>query len=1283
MPRGRGFSTGKAISILFRLLADGRQARAETKETVAQASKEIRSFETLGQRVLTILSRPVRGRLGLFGALGISTLRDQLRELADKEIKKVHEGFEAVAPVVERAAARSTRAFTATGAVLRNTKNLADAHSASVKNIAKDYADTTAAIRIFQKVVERTPGSVQKGTFGSQVAQGPELRAILRSLQVSSSRGLAPGGSFKAIDAEKGLQEFAVGFAKIENAGQRAALATRVFGADVGRVLPVLEAHRLKLLAASVATGNLRGMSELFAGKTIPGVAAAMAKQGNATAAVTAQAQGLTSAFNGMNTANQAATAASLAAVPATLSMGAAFGIVAAAVAAAVIGVTLYLGVLFLIAKASASTDAVIGRLADSLGVTAEFLSALDTAAKKADQGGIKDIQQRLGSFERILGQVKTGKLPEVSSLLLRLGVDAKSGSVGVEEAAKTVINAFNRTNDPTTRALILQKLFADRTGNLGKTFRAVGPDFDKWVQSLKESGRLLDDQGAKKAKEFEEQVKLLSSQWAAFGQRVGRQVVPEVTKALKILSIEWKGVGSIANIVGRGMVSTLRLAIEDIILLGAVAKTTKESLDIGTFASFGTRLEENRKQLRAFLESTKDTIEENLDEANEESIRALKRASDARIDALEAGGQEAERIEKNLTAMYRRQFQLRVIGQADAVQKEIDAKRTQAEAELTIARAKTREEEIRKLDPKKEETEDNRAANLAKLREKEKEISDRFDREEKDAKAQLAADLRDQADKQHEDAITATREEAATTIGILRRQMDDDINLRLENTLKINAIERGLTGLMRDELQRRLLNVGKNAQLEAEIIAQTRAFNAKADDEENQRKQAVLDARLAQQQEFIAREAAGLQLRLLQNQFFQSKFEDQAKRGVISQEQAVRQSVHLDEVALSDRITLLKQQIAALEQFGKDATRLKEQLAELQQEKVNLVADSERKIRDAMEEQLDRRRDVFQEAVDLEFDTAERLLGIRQEDLQNFRAYLAEHGRSELKALDDQIAIAAEYERLLHEQNINNLEARIQRIVDDGRFNDEDLALLRALNAAIEAENERHRVAVKNQRTQAAEDRRKLTKEESGLNTGLETGQLAQLKQGVQEFADVAKVSFSAVGAVVNGLAQGVGQLVQNWVLLGTTGPNAFRKLVASVLAGVSAQAAVLAIMELAYGFAALTPWGAAIYGPAPFHFKAAALFGAVALITGLAGRKIAGNAFQQNASTAGASSASTAAALQTIVTARNAQQKTVYVVLRPDGTRFGQAVKAEIHEDYSNGGVVYDVVHNGGQRS
>jgi hypothetical protein len=120
---------------------------------------------------------------------------------------------------------------------------------------------------------------------------------------------------------------------------------------------------------------------------------------------------------------------------------------------------------------------------------------------------------------------------------------------------------------------------------------------------------------------------------------------------------------------------------------------------------------------------------------------------------------------------------------------------------------------------------------------------------------------------------------------------------------------------------------------------------------------------------------------------------------------------------------------------------------------------------------------------------------------------------------------------------------------------------------------------------------------------------------------ADVYKKLGATAGAAINQLAQGMGQLVENWVLYGSASGTSARKAIASALAMASAQSAVSAIMETAYGIAALTPWGAAIYGSPTLHFEAAALFAGIAVGTGLAGRAVAGNSFNQNGAGAGSS--------------------------------------------------------------
>jgi hypothetical protein len=102
------------------------------------------------------------------------------------------------------------------------------------------------------------------------------------------------------------------------------------------------------------------------------------------------------------------------------------------------------------------------------------------------------------------------------------------------------------------------------------------------------------------------------------------------------------------------------------------------------------------------------------------------------------------------------------------------------------------------------------------------------------------------------------------------------------------------------------------------------------------------------------------------------------------------------------------------------------------------------------------------------------------------------------------------------------------------------------------------------------------------------------------QEFGSILANVFDSVGNAVGGV-------IENFVKFGTAGLT-FRKFVSEVIAGVAAEAGVKAVFELAEGFASLflnPPKAAA-------HFHAAALYGSISAVAAVAGRAIAGNAFQ-----------------------------------------------------------------------
>lgn len=90
----------------------------------------------------------------------------------------------------------------------------------------------------------------------------------------------------------------------------------------------------------------------------------------------------------------------------------------------------------------------------------------------------------------------------------------------------------------------------------------------------------------------------------------------------------------------------------------------------------------------------------------------------------------------------------------------------------------------------------------------------------------------------------------------------------------------------------------------------------------------------------------------------------------------------------------------------------------------------------------------------------------------------------------------------------------------------------------------------------------------------------------------------------------QGVGAMVESWVLYGELGPDALRKMTAQVLASLAAEAAAKALYYTAEGIASL------FFAPemAAGFFAAAAIMAAIAGGAALAGRAIAGDSFKKD---------------------------------------------------------------------
>jgi len=237
---------------------------------------------------------------------------------------------------------------------------------------------------------------------------------------------------------------------------------------------------------------------------------------------------------------------------------------------------------------------------------------------------------------------------------------------------------------------------------------------------------------------------------------------------------------------------------------------------------------------------------------------------------------------------------------------------------------------------------------------------------------------------------------------------------------------------------------------------------------------------------------------------------------------------------------------------------------------------------------------------------------------------------------LDAGLITEAEYAETVGQLNIDMLQAERDELAKQFETRDNihkikildlkiDTAQLEKENAIADA-NERQLAAIRAQGSKSAQgalaglggDLESTTSMFDGLDAA--TGKIRSFEDIMQGLGQTASDVFMQMG-------QGLGAMLQSWVLMGDQADVSMSKMVASVLAGVAAQAATLSIFHLAMGLVALTPWGAAMYGPATNHFIASAIWGGIAAGAAIGGRAIAGNSFKSGSgkgSSAGASGSS-----------------------------------------------------------
>jgi hypothetical protein len=306
-----------------------------------------------------------------------------------------------------------------------------------------------------------------------------------------------------------------------------------------------------------------------------------------------------------------------------------------------------------------------------------------------------------------------------------------------------------------------------------------------------------------------------------------------------------------------------------------------------------------------------------------------------------------------------------------------------------------------------------------------------------------------------------------------------------------------------------------------------------------------------------------------------------------------------LEQQAISDDISREVDQIQRqLEQdaaaaFEREKKREVEQEKKTGEEKVKIVQDTSRRSLAVLEAESRKRIAIYEGEGRAELDLIEKR-GREEQDLISARITALQEelttrkeGSQEHIDLINQIKVLEIDLQTARQETANQiLEANRQIAEEELRQHEERLKRINEINERLREFREQQEQDLQN----------------SIFNQTFDTSALEVMAQTVVNLTGIMRGAFESV-------AEGVGAMLESWILTGDLGPKAMQKLVASVLAGIAAQSAVLAIFELAKGFASL------FFNPAEAaaHFKAAALFGSIAVVSAGLGREIAGDAFNQ----------------------------------------------------------------------
>lgn len=924
--------------------------------------------------------------------------------------------------------------------------------------------------------------------------------------------------------------------------------------------------------------------------------------------------------------------------------------------------------------------------LAQQTGLAVKTLSALEVVARTTG-GELGSITQAIVLFQRNLDEAQD-PLSKTAEQFRKLGVDTSD----TETSLRSAFAALAKMPEGFAQTNAAAELFGGRSGKqVLAILKETNGDLDGTIKRLRDLGILISDDDARAADILNDQLAILDFQTRALVAIFARDLIPILAELAHTLGELYTSARPIVALLGSATADVARFTSEQFKGLSIVIKAlTKDYVGLARAIQEAHDAQDIKPlEVPALRPAPLPSAPSPLQASGQDVTGAESVLAEVKRKAAQTNQALDELFQRG--RLDREQQTLSVIAENKKI---LDAEKARIDAELTL-----REQEIKALDEAarkrgetvSRDTEQYRAINaaVAKLQQERLDKENEFDVTSRVLRAKAAQEraqaLRDQIQNEGDIFVKETER----TIARIEAEIKRGAREESEGLTIIDQLEQERAQSRIDTLEKQkaagFLTIQEQTSLNNELRKLQQERNQLNDTQRARRLQREIEAAARIREVIIANLDAVIQQEQIAGERRISTLKALAAQRVTTEEEAAKQILAIRLQLLDDEIEATEAKLTASKSITDKDERvrvqadLNNQIKTLTEQRKTIQTEGNRDIDDARQKDIenerryaDELRDIDNRIRQIERDQAEEVIRLMMIHFARRKDIIRAQARADLDAEDARHAQASE--------TIDNL---IQENRESKKTHQEKIEAERELNQLREAEAERHRLAM-----QGIKDQGKKDEEEADP-----LGRFTLDTESIKEFASVIENSIVPLGEILRNtflqVADAIGQTVQNWVLLGETGPAVMRKILAQALASIAAEAAVNAIKELALGFATL------FFNPAESaaHFTAAGLWASIGVGSALAGRAVAGDLFKSKGSGSGGGGSGSGGNgdLNPLNLARNAGpgapqqivpiiQPIVRVQVVPDGSKFGDAVTAHVVNDFNNAGPIREVTANDG---